>query len=459
MNVLLIVYDNDSHINTFPLGTAYIARALIDAGHSVSIYNQAVYHYSEKHLTDYLNTHDFGAVGMGTVGGYYQYQKLLKISEAVNKSERDFVYILGGHGPSPEPEYFLKKTGADFIVLGEGEETIVELLARLDSPSEVRGVAFLRGGALVRTEDRPLIADVDHISYPAWDLFPIEHYVLLQNRGTTRGDRMLPILSGRGCPYQCAFCYRMEKGFRARSAKSIVDEMRVLKERYHITAVDFADELLMSSKGRVLELCDAFKNSGLGLKWGCSGRLNYATPDVLTAMKDAGCVFINYGIEAMDDDVLKKMNKCLTVRQIEAGVAATYTAGIQQGLNIIFGNVGDNQEVINKDVEFLLRNSTGFELRTLRPVTPYPGCPLYYKAIEDGKLKGVADFYENKHTNSDLLTVNFTNLTDDEFYTALKDANTGLANDYYEKNKAATLRSIDDLYDKKNAAFRGFRQV
>src|SRR3989339_1955005 len=109
MRILLIVYDNGSYIHWFPQGIAYLAAALLDAGHEVEIYNQDVHHYSEQHLTDTLDSNHYDVVGVGVIAGYYQYRKLLKISKAINRSKNRPFYILGGHGPMPDPEYFLNK--------------------------------------------------------------------------------------------------------------------------------------------------------------------------------------------------------------------------------------------------------------------------------------------------------------------------------------------------------------
>lgn len=128
------VYDNVSCIHYFPIGIAYIASVLLREGYDVEIYNQDVHHYPEEHLTDFLNNNRFDIIGLGVVGGYYQYAKLLKISKAINAAKnRPAYYVIGGHGPSPEPEYFLKKTGADIVVIGEGEETVVNLLNSISS--------------------------------------------------------------------------------------------------------------------------------------------------------------------------------------------------------------------------------------------------------------------------------------------------------------------------------------
>ncbi len=242
------------------------------------------------------------------------------------------------------------------------------------------------------TERRPLIKDIDCLPLPAYDLFPMEYYRLVREPNCTKSDFLMPILSGRGCPFKCNFCFRLDKGFRPRAIEAIIEEIKFLKDNYRITYIVFSDELLMSSEERAINLCRGIIKADLGVKWWCNGRLNYAKPDVLKLMKKAGCVFINYGIEAMDDQILKNMNKVLTTRQIIRGVEATLNENISPGLNIIFGNIGENKDTLKKGVEFLLKYDDGAQLRTIRPVTPYPGSELYYYAIQKGLLKDCEDF-------------------------------------------------------------------
>lgn len=462
MKVLLIVYDNDSYIHFFPLGMAYIASALRNAGHDVTIYNQDVYHYPEFHLVDHLTHNDFDVAAVGIVAGYYQYQKLLKISDAINSVPNRPFYILGGHGPSPEPEYFLRKTKADAIIIGEGEISIVNLLAAIENNiklSLVNGIAYLDNENMIVTKSQELIKNIDSISFPAWDLFPMDYYSLLREPKIKNSERCFPVLSGRGCIFRCNFCYRMDKGFRTRSAENIIEEIKILKKRYSISYILFADELFMASPKRTKELCKAFIDSDLNIRWSCNGRLNYASPDILKIMKKSGCVFINYGIESMDDEVLKNMNKNLTTNQITKGIEMTLAEGISPGFNIIFGNIGDNAETLKKDVDFLLKYDDYSQLRTIRPVTPYPGSPLYYYAIEKGLLKDVADFYENRHINSDLLSINFTDMSDEELYKLFFDTNKVLLENYYKHQLEQQISTAKKLYFEKDSSFRGFRQI
>lgn len=462
MKVLLVVYDNDSFIHFFPQGLAYLAAVLRKEGYNVTIYNQDIHHYPDNHLTAYLDDNHFDVIGVGVIAGYYQYQKLLRISKSIEKSKhRPAHYIIGGHGPSPEPGYFLKKTGADIVVMGEGEATILELLTALgkhESMQSIKGIAYKDGGQVIVNPRRELIQDVDSIPWPAYDLFPIELYRLIRMPHVANNEFVLPLLSGRGCTFNCNFCYRMDKGFRPRSADAIVEEIQFLQKEYWISYILFSDELLMSSPERTAELCQAFIKADLNIKWDCNGRLNYAKPEILKLMKRAGCVFINYGIEAFDDAVLSKMNKALTTNQITRGIDATLAAGISPGLNILFGHIGDTKETLRAGVEFLLKYDDGAQMRTIRPVTPYPGSPLYDSAIEKGLINDIDDFYTNKHLNSDLFAANFTHMTDEELYEEIANANTMLVENYFENKKKNIKDQIKHLYHDRDVSFRGFRQ-
>ncbi|MBT6051885.1 MAG: B12-binding domain-containing radical SAM protein [Candidatus Scalindua sp.] len=460
MKILLVVYDNDSYMNWFPQGLAYIAAVLIRKGYKVTIYNQDKFHYPDEHLTNYLDINKFDVVGVGVIAGYYQYKKLLKISEAINKSKNRPFYVIGGHGPSPEPEFFIKKTKADTVVMGEGELTIVELMETLASNGSldrVDGIAYSDGEKVKINKRRQLIKDIDTIPFPAYEQFPMDFYRLLRTPYSNNNEFVMPILSGRGCTFECTFCYRLDAGFRPRSNESIIEEIKLLIKDYQIKGFIFSDELLMSSVKRTSSLCEDIISADLNIKWSCNGRLNYAKKDLLKLMKRAGCVFVNYGIEAMDDQVLKNMKKGLTTDQIVKGVEATLDAKISPGLNIIFGNLGDNKETLNKGVEFLLKYSDCSQLRTIRPVTAYPGSPLYYYAIEKELLKDCEDFYENKHINSDLVAINFTDLSDEEFHHCLLDANKRLLTHFYQNKLADAINEAERLYLKKDTNFRGFR--
>ncbi len=464
MKILMVVYDNDSYISWFPQGLAYLASATRNAGHEITIYQQDIYHWPDSHLTAYLDEHSFDVVEVSVIGGYYQYRKLLSLSKAINASQnrRHFKYTIGGHGPASDPEFFLHKTGADLVGIGEGEITFVEILdafAGKRSLESVDGIAYLdENGTFVRTKPRELIQNIDEISWPAYDLFDMTYYSLLRLPNIRANERCMPMLSGRGCIFACNFCYRLDKGFRPRSPESIIAEIKYLKETYNIKYIAFSDELLMSSRERTLELCQSFIDANIQVKWDCNGRLNFADIDVLEKMKEAGCVFINYGIESLDNETLKVMHKGLTRDMIVRGVENTLKVGISPGLNLIYGNIHEPLSAIDDAVDFLLKYDDHAQMRTIRPVTPYPGTELFQYALDHGLVESTEDFYENKHVNSDLLAVNFTDYTDNEVHEALYHANKKLINRYQELQRENNEKICYDLYMNRNVAFRGFRQ-
>ena len=466
MRILLIAYDNGSHIGFFPMGLAALAAYCRRAGFDVEIYNQDIHHYSDEHLTQHLDNNHYDIVGLSFTGAYYPYIMAKRISAAINAAKHRPYYVIGGHGPSPEPEYFLRLLGADAVIIGEGEETLVELanaIASLSSLSGVEGLAYRDGDEVCVNPRREPIADIDSLPMPAYDLFPVEVYRLRRDAAHMPqvGNRFsIQMLSGRGCKFNCNFCYRIDSGMRLRSAEAIVDEMNYLHRRWGIQHFMFYDDLLMESEARTVELCEAFIRSGPpDMTFICQGRLNYAKPEVLQAMKRAGCAYIYYGVESFNDDILKVMHKAITTDAILHGVWNTLNAGIRFSPNIIFGNIGETREHLQNSVDFLKEWDDCAQLRAIKPVQPYPGSPLYDYAIEQGLLEGPADFYEHKHINTDLLSVNFTPMSDEEFYDALRDANQQIVGNYCAQWGRQYREQVNRLYQERDTSFRGFRHA
>ena len=473
--ILFAVYDNGSYDHIFPMGFGALAAVLKRDGHEIKVWSQDMHHWPDDYLRTYLDENKFDVVVLSVIAGYYQYKKVLELSKAINNSKQRPFFFMGGYGPTPEPEFFLKKSGADVVCMGEGEITVCKLMESLEQQKkktgsykpglwleDVPGVAWLEGKEkkLKKTLRAPLIHDLDTLPQIPYELFPMEYYRLQRFPKVKPTDFVFPLMSARGCSFKCTFCYRMDPGYRVRSPENLLDEIEMLHKKWGITYIAFQDDLLMSSVEHTENVCREFLKRDLPVRWACNGRLNYCSEELLQLMKDAGCDFINYGIESMDQKVLNNMKKGLRPDIIEQGIKDTLKVGISPGLNFIFGNKGDNKETIKKAVDFLIKYDDFAQKRTIRPVTPYPGSPLYYDAIEMGSLdkdNPAEDFYERKHLNSDLICTNFTELTDDEFYECLKWANTELMKNYFNKQRDGTLKQISKLYDEKDASFRGFR--
>jgi len=463
LKVLFVVYDNGSYDHVFPMGVGAIAGVLKRDGHEFSVWNQDMHHWPDDTLRTFLDENKFDVVVLSLIAGYYQYQKMKALSKAINNSKNRPFYIMGGYGPTPEPEFFIRKSGCDVVCMGEGEVTISKLMEAIENKTSLKkvpGIAWLENNKLQTTPRASLVHDLDSLPPTPYEKFPMHYYRMLRMPKVKSTDFCFPLMSARGCSFKCTFCYRMDPGYRMRTPGPLLDEIEMLHKDYGITYIAFQDDLLMSSVEHTEAVCLEFLKRNLPVRWNCNGRLNYCSEELLRLMKDAGCRFINYGIESMDQKVLNNMKKGLRPEMIIKGVEDTLKVGISPGLNFIFGNKGDNKKTIKSTVDFMLKYDDFAQKRTIRPVTPYPGSPLYYDAIKMGLLdknNPTEDFYEKKHLNSDLICCNFTELSDEEFYECLRWANSTLLKNYFDKQKISTLAQVDNLYKKKDATFRGFR--
>ena len=462
MKILFIMYDNGGAQNQLPMGPCYVAAYLKQNGiDDIHYYSQDIYHYPEEHLTEYLSSHKFDVVGVGFTAGYYQYRKILAICQAIKKAKTRPFLVLGGYGPTPVPEFYLKVTGADAAVIGEGEIPFLNLIRALENKTplhNVKGIAFRDGDRYVVNEREAPIRDLDSIPYPYYDPLPMEYYVNAKMFQMKPTDRMIDMVTSRGCNYRCNFCQRLEKGIRFRSAENIIDELKKYIRDYRVSFVVFWDDLFMFSEKRVAELTEGILKNNIKINYWCTGRLNIVNKRIIKMLKRSGCTYIDYGIEQFDNFALQQMNKVQTEEQIIKGIELTQREGIRIGFNIIFGNLGDTRESLRKSMALLKKYNDYGQLRVIRPVTPYPGSALYDTAIERGLLTGPEDFYD-RHKNVELLTVNFTDIPDDEFHKLLFEVNKEVIEDYYHHMADEATKRFYDVYFKKDVSFRGARHV
>ena len=460
MKILIVNYDNESSHNIIPVGVCYVAAYLRKHGYDdITYYSQDIYHFPAEHLTHYLNQNNFDVVAMGFVAGYHQHRKIFKICEAINRSiKRPFV-VLGGHGPTPIPSFYIEMTGADAVVIGEGELPFLHLIKAIESGTllqDVKGIAYRDGDGVTVNEREKPIRDLDTIPFPYYETLPMEYYLNAKLYNMRPVDRMMYMVSSRGCNYACNFCQRLEKGIRFSSPDRVVEELKKYKKDYGISYVVFLDELFMYSEKRVFELTEAFLKAELNMRYFCTGRLNTVTEKMLGMLKRSGCVYIDYGIEQFDNDALAGMNKRLTEDIIIKGIELTQANGFPIIFDIIFGNVADTRKSLRKTLDFFKKYNDYGQFRTIRPVTPYPGSPIYDYAIKKGMLKGPDDFYK-QHVNVELPTVNFTDIPDGEYLQLLFDANKEICADYFGHLNDAAVESFRKVYFDKDIGFRGVR--
>lgn len=462
-NVLIITLDHGLRIPWIPLGMAYIAssiRTALDDVH-ISIWNQDINHYPDNDITKILNNNNFDFVLLSTMAGAIPYRKVLSLCDAINKSRnRDsFKLQLGGHAATADPEYYLKNTKADCICMGEGDITTPEWMKCVlenGNLEKIPGISYSSSGECYVNSPRKLISNLNSLEFPAYDLLDMSVYRLKRYKGMDNTEFSGQMLSGRGCNHNCNFCYRIDRGLRVRSPRNIMNEIRMLNEKFGITYIAFNDELLMTSEKRVFDLCNEFKNSDLKFKWWCNGHLSCASKDVLEVMKDVGCQYINYGIESLDDHTREIMRKGISHDEIVGGIERTIKAGITPGINILYGNIQEPLSAIDKAVDFLLKYNDEYELKTIRPVTPYPGTDLFDYAIKTGAIKTKEDFYKRQCANSDLLNVNVTGHDLRDINIKLYESNSILIRKYAADLCKRYESECKSLYIDGNENFRGY---
>lgn len=449
--ILFIIHDFYQDDNEIALGPAYLAAILREAGHDVSVYSQNVFHQTNEELALFLQENNFDVIGLGFLAARYV-ETVRPLAKVINENKKGAKFIVGGHGVSAIPDYVLNDIQADVAVIGEAENSICFLVDAILNNTDlggVRGIAFKEEGGVKINERAEMAKDLNKLPFPAWDLFPIDEIAsrAIYVEGE-QSDRSISMLTSRGCINRCSFCYRMEMGIRIRSIENVYEEMKILIEKYGINYFLFDDEMFIPNRERIKKFVEMIKRFRYPIKYFAQSRVELAKDkEILKMLKDSGCKILNLGLESLDQNVLNLMGKNVKVEDNIMAVENTIAAGIHPGLNFIWANPGDTLESLEKIVEFLIKYDTQGQLRTVRPPTPYPGCPLYYQAIKNGKLKSPGDFFD-KFKNSDRLTVNFTDISDEDVYRALLAANTKLIKNYFTKKKgsmADALAMIDSF--------------
>lgn len=439
MRILLVVPDNGSRTHWYPLGIVSVANALHSAGNDVSIWHQDMTHEPDEHLASELRAFGAESCGIGWIAGKVSHTKGMNLARIARQHVKHLV--LGGHGPSSAPQWHLDATKADAVVVGEGEGVC-------GSWGALRGV--VQGSSwhhrwLPPTDCRQTWIAAEH------------YYPLVRAPGSVEMDRVAPVLSGFGCPHHCSFCFRLPgQGHRLRDVRDIISQVEWLRDCHRITYIQFQDELLMTSPKRVRAICEAI--GPMGVRWSCQGRVNVAArdPSILATMHEAGCVFVNYGIESTSQRVLDLMGKRQTVEQSIAAVEATLAAGISPGLNMLWGCPGDDEESLWGNVAFLERYDDHCQRRTIRPVTPYPGSRLYNEAVATGLIRDAGHFY-SMLVNSDLITVDFMGLPRTRAHELLLEANLRLLRAHQRAADDAIEGQARALYLDGDGEFRGWR--
>lgn len=353
------------------IGIAYLASMLKQNKISFKILDMNL-GYSDSYALEYAKTYKPDLIC--TTAYSHDYKKLYDLINFV-KSHYNGKIVIGGPHVSITEKEALEKSYADFAVMGEGEYTLLELIKNIyksQNFGDIKGLIWRKNDEIVVNEKRPNIQDLDSLLFPAYEDFELEKY-------TGQTERRLPIITSRGCPYQCTFCctrISMGNKFRKRSPDNVVDEIEHwYKKGWFI--FDINDDIFSLDRNRAIKICDMIIERRLDIQFNFYVGLRVDTVDesLLKTFKAAGCRFISYGCEAGNDRVLKVIKKGITVKDVVNAVNTTKKVGINHKVNFIIGHPTETYEEAMDSIK--LAKSLNCNFLAFFKLIPYPGTEVY----------------------------------------------------------------------------------
>jgi radical SAM superfamily enzyme YgiQ (UPF0313 family) len=351
-----------------PLGLTYMAAVLEQNNFEVRIIDSPVLCFDHQQIRKELEAYQPSIVGIGSMTPTFE--SAIQCAKAAKEAVPDAQVLMGGpHATFADAEILTAEEAVDVIVRGEGEETIVEI-AEQKKLGDIKGISFRKNAQIIRTAQRPYIQNLDALPSPAYHLLPMKKYNIT-------GRNLLPIISSRGCPFQCPFCVASQmfgQQFRARSPKNVLDELEWLRDEYGAEGITFQDDTLTFDKKRTLDICDGMIQRKIGLHWGCGTRADVVTKEILAKMKQAHCDEIMFGVEAGCQRMRDLLKKRVSTTQIENAIKWTKETGIFVTVSVILGYPGETAKTLQESLDFV-RKVEPDEV-WLCHATPYPGTCL-----------------------------------------------------------------------------------
>ncbi len=297
-----------------------------------------------------------------------------------NPDLKETTIILGGPDVRYNTESYIAK-GADMIILGEGEETMADLVSTLNTPfnpflDKVKGIAFKNYfGKIVYTEEREKIKEVDQLPFPNRSRIDIKKYLSVwKNR---HGVNALSVSTQRGCPYTCKWCSTAVYGqsYRRRSAQNVCDELEEIQKTYHPDTIWFVDDVFTVSHKWLSEFAAEVQKRNLKFKYECITRADRMSDAVILDLKRSGCYRVWIGAESGSQEVIENMDRRVDVKVVQEMLLKSKNAGIETGTFIMLGYPGETLEDIMKTVDHLVASDPTYFTITI--AYPIKGTALY----------------------------------------------------------------------------------
>lgn len=300
--------------------------------------------------------------------------------------------IIGGSHVSALPEETIKLSPVDFVCVGEGEQTMLELCQKLENGQTdfetIKGLVFKKGGKIIYNEARPFIKDLDLLPFPAHHLFKLPLYTSTQPLVSIRKPA-LGIMTSRGCPYGCNFCYKGTFGrvWRPRSVENVLAEWEYLVKTLKIKEIALMDDGFNIDIDRAVRICREIKKRGLIVPWRAHNgiRADRAPKRLLKAMKESGCYLIAFGVESGCQSVVDATGKNLNLNEVVKSVKNCRELGIMTMAFFMIGNPGETEDQIRQTIIFAKELDPDFAQFSI--TTPFPGTGIFELIKNRGKIK------------------------------------------------------------------------
>jgi len=368
-----------------PLGLAYLAAVLEKHNFKVNIIDFTIEKSYQNTLKKIISDKP-QIVGITATTPVFESAKFM--AKAIKEALCEAIIIIGGAHITAMPYQTMESGYFDIGVLGEGEETFLELAKQIERSvishlDKIKGIIFKEGSKWVVTPKREFINNLDGIPYPARYLLP----PLARYRPTPASYRRLPlgvVITSRGCPHQCTFCDRAVFGnvYRQRSVDNVLGEVEELMHKYAAKEIRFFDDCFTLDKERTYKICLGLKKRKLKVPWTCLTTVSSVTKDLLKEMKSAGCWQVLFGLESGDERMLALLKKGNTLEQNIKAVGWAKEADLSVRADFIVGTPGETAESLKNTLDFTLTKKLDYA--HFNKFVPYPGTELYKELKEKG---------------------------------------------------------------------------
>lgn len=422
-NFLFVVprYANKNQYYIFPYGLAYVSANMKKYGFNVFTLNLCHHEESvEILLSEKIKDHNINVVCTGAMS--FHWAEVEDIINSVKKINPDIITVVGGAIITADIQLALENMQIDYGVIGEGEETVVDLadaLCKNRDITTVKGIGYLDADKkLCLTEPRPPIKDLDSLPFPDYEGLEFDKWLEIDwvEQPSIKGllfdlndrQRLAEINTSRSCPFNCTFCFHpLGNKYRQRSLDNVFEEIDYLKEKYDITLINVLDELFSRDEARILEFATRIKK--YNIKWMAQWRVDTVNEHIIQIVKDSNVLTLGLGVESLSNTVLKSMKKRITKEEIENAYQICDKIGVRTGSNIIFGDIAETEETIRESLDWW-KSHQQYDL-LLGFIKAVPDSEIWRYAISQRLITDKKKFVREKFP-----IINLTKIDDKKFH-------------------------------------------